>query len=112
MKINNYALSIIGFCSSVISAFLLFAGLFSAHWDYIVDHLFDTLFVLFFGTLIPIGYIIGIVFLIKGIVSKKYSYLMLTIFVAATSSIITFTFGLEIFMSSVVELYMIKFGIS
>jgi hypothetical protein len=110
MKIGNYPLSIIGFSISVVSAFLLFAGLFSAHWDYIVDHLFDTVFVLFFGTLIPIGYLMGIIFLIKGIISKDYSYIVLTLFVSLVSSIIMFTLGLEIFISSVLKLYKIKIG--
>lgn len=111
MKIDNYSLSIIGFSSSVISTFLLFVGLFSAHWDYIVDHLFDTVFVLFFGALIPIGYITGVIFLIKGMISENHSYLMLAIFSAAVSSIFTFTLGHSIFMSSVLELYKIKLGI-
>ncbi len=112
MKIDNYSLSIIGFSSSIFSAFLLFAGLFSAHWDYIVDHLFDTIFVLFFGTLIPLGYITGIIFLIKGMISEDHSYLMLTIFFAAISSIITFTLGYPIFIESALELYKIKLGIA
>ena len=112
MKINNYSLSIIGFGSSVVSTFLLFAGLLSAHWDYIVDHLLDTVFVLFFGTLIPLGYIVGIIFLIKGIISKDHSDLMKIILIAVISSIITFTLGLSIFMSSVLELYKLKFGIA
>lgn len=112
MKINNYSLSIIGFCSSAVSSFLIFTGLFSARWDYIVDHLFDTIFVLFFGALIPIGYIAGIVFFIKGIVSRDDSQIALTIFVLLVSSIITFTLGLEVFTSSVIELYKIKTGIA
>lgn len=114
MKISYYFLSIIGFGISVVSSFILFAGLFSAKWDYVVNHLFDTIFVLFFGTLIPLGYITGLIFLVKGIISKSKdrSYLILTVSIAAISSILTLALGLPIFMSSVLELYRIKLGIA
>ena len=111
MKIDNYSLSIIGFSTSVISSFLLFVGLFSAHWDYIVEHTFDTIFVLFFGALIPLGYIAGIFFIIKGILSREYSHLTITILVALGASTISLSLGLEIFTSSVLKLYKLKLGV-
>lgn len=111
MKIDNYSLSIIGFSTSVIATFLLFVGLFSAHWDYIVEHTIDTIFVLFVGALIPLGYIAGIFFLIKGILSQEYSHLTITIFVALGASTISLSLGVEIFTSSVLELYKLKLGV-
>lgn len=113
MKFKNYLFSIICFVISIVSTFLLFAGLFSAKWDYIITHTFDTILVLFFGTLIPIGLIAGIIFLIRGLFLRENYLLIILVLIVAIFSIGSFLeIGSVIFMKSVVELYRIKLGLS
>lgn len=112
MKFKNYLFSIICFVISIVSTGLLFVGLFSAKWDYIITHTFDTIFVLLFGTLIPVGLIAGVILLIRGLFLRENYLLMVLVLIIAISSISSFlTIGSEIFMKSVIELYKIKLGL-
>lgn len=111
MVIKNLVFSIISFFVSAICSILLFVGLFSAKWDYVVTHTADTIFVLAIGTLLPISFILGIIFLIRGFLFKE-PYAWLFLIISILLSIYTMSIGLEIFLTSVINLYKIKLGIT
>lgn len=108
---NNLILAFFSFIASTFFSGLLFAGLFSAHWDYIVSHTSDTLFVLIAGTLIPITFVSGVILYFRGI-SRKEDHILLLTLGSIPFVIMSAVLGGEIFFSSVVKLYKIQFGIA
>lgn len=103
-------ISLLGFCLSVVFTFVLFVGLFTARWDYVIEHTFDTIYVLSLGLLVPISFFVGIIFFIKSILCKDK-----LLFIPIIVGIIAFVFNSVYYLSivdSVIELLMIKLNIA
>ena len=60
----NPRIAIWGFLLSALLCIPLFGGLFTARLEYIAEHTSDTVYILTLGVLIPVLFIIGIVFLL------------------------------------------------
>ncbi|NDV97468.1 hypothetical protein D0T84_21610 [Dysgonomonas sp. 521] len=109
MKNKNSVISFVCFSLTGIAAFMLFAGLFTASWDYVIEHWEDTAFVLGLGTFVPISFFTGLYFLIKSIRIKETLFLLPTIV-----GILVFLFCLVYYfmvLPNIIELYQIKLGI-
>jgi len=106
---RNSIISLPNFGISALATFMLFAGLFTAKWDYIIAHTFDTFYVLSLGFIIPICFIIGVIFGVKSI-HKKESLYIPVIIIGICVLIFNLIYYLPV-ISSVVELLKIKLNL-
>lgn len=103
---KNSIISLICFLTAGFAVFLLFVGLFTAKKDYIIEHLFDSLYVIGLGTLIPVLFIVGTIYLIKSIQKREVLF-----FLPLIVCILIFIFCVVYYLptlSFIIELYQIK----
>ncbi|WP_145996310.1 hypothetical protein [Dysgonomonas massiliensis] len=113
MRDLSSVLSTICFFGAGFCAFLLFGGLFSAHWDDIIQSFWDSTFVLILGTLVPLFCIVGIIFTLRSFFGKGNQSIGLSIFnlIVIVCTVLFLSMFYTPVFTSVVELYKIKLGI-